>query len=78
MLELFTSWNRVDYIALPKFKDIPDDAEILACIYSLDSQMFFFLVAHNSFDEVPEGEHAPKFEGDFEVVHIDMRDRRNG
>jgi len=78
ILELFTSWNRVDYVALPRFRNIPDDSEILSCIYNLDSQCFFFLVYHESFDKVPEGERAPRFAGDYEVVHLDKRDRRKG
>ena len=78
VLELFTSWNRTDYVALPKFKGIPDDSIVLSCVYSWESQAFYFMITHDSFDEVPKGEPAPKYEGEYEVVFVDKRDRRKG
>lgn len=54
---LFKAWKpSFDAMALPKIKDVPDDAEIQVVWYDNAADCFVFRVHHLSFPEIPIGE----------------------
>lgn len=57
-------------IHVPLIEGLPEDARVYDVQNDFYSNSFLFLIGSDSFDEVPEGERVPYFEGSFPRKYI--------
>lgn len=73
MIPLLRMHDRLpEYVAYPVLSPLPDGAEIIHCWLEHRRGAFAFMVQHESFDEVPEGQAAP----DGEPVSMSLKSYR--
>lgn len=81
-MTLMGNWRHHDYVALPILKGLPDGYCIRTVQFSFSHQAFAFLIEHESFPDVPDGEEIPRGNepgfAEYETVEIpDSMKRRD-
>lgn len=55
--------QRVEYLILPETEYIPKGSRVVSVRYNWEMQTLDFMVEHESFPEVPDGERPPRIIG---------------
>lgn len=62
---LFAGARLPEYVRVVRHAAVPEDAEVVAVHPDPMNRLFWFVVSHPSFPEVPAGEHVPVAEGTY-------------
>jgi hypothetical protein len=70
IMTLLARWKKSNAIALPVFRDVPEDVEVRGVEFCLAHNAFLLLIWHPSFDLVPDWQESPLMISEVEIVSL--------
>ena len=75
VVDMLLNWRQSNMIILPDFKNIPYNVVYQLVHYDPQRDSFYFILLHESFEIVSEGEAVPEIDFEkFERVEIEVSD----
>lgn len=70
IVDFFRRWKSKDFIRLPDFKEIPENAKLIGTYHDFRRNALMLMFSHPSFPLVAPGQEAPERDLEIELVKI--------